>query len=456
MGDGIGRVHEKIRSFQKKYYLNLFIRGTILTLSILLGYFLLVSLLEHNLWMSPGLRLAIFLTFFAVAAVCVYRFLNQPLQWWVARRGMSEEQSAKLIGSSLPTVKDRLLNLLQLSSSSRESALSYASVQQKSRELDPLTFDTVIDLRENRRYLKYLAIPVCLVLLILLFNRNILTDSTDRLVHFNREYSPQAPFEFIVQNESLEAFYNEDFVFKVLLEGSAVPDNAYLVSNNQRLKLLNLGDGQFQYVFEKVQKPMSLQIEAAGFYSDAFEIKLINRPELVRFNVELDYPRYIQRRNEKISNAGNLEIPEGTTVTWKLNTSNTKDAAIKFAASPNLNAFQPGGAQAFSYSKKFLNPDQYEITLQNEESKNRERIAYHVEVIKDQHPQISVSNYRDSVLYKRVILGGAIADDYGVTQLSLHFRIRNEQQDEVLKSSVRIPPESSFSKISFTTGLSIP
>src|SRR5687768_17853951 len=112
MSDGVGRIHEKIKSFQRKYYLNIFIRGTILTLSILLGYFVLVSLLEHSLWLSQWMRLLIFITFFGVAGFCVYRFLNQPLQWWIARKGLNEQDAAKLIGGSIPTVKDRLLNLL--------------------------------------------------------------------------------------------------------------------------------------------------------------------------------------------------------------------------------------------------------------------------------------------------------------------------------------------------------
>ena len=95
MSDGTGRIHEKIKSFQRKYYLNLFIKGAILSLAIVIGYFVIASVLEHNLWLSQWARLLIFITFFAVAGVCILRFLNQPLQWWIARRGLNEEQSAR-------------------------------------------------------------------------------------------------------------------------------------------------------------------------------------------------------------------------------------------------------------------------------------------------------------------------------------------------------------------------
>jgi hypothetical protein len=439
MSEGVGRIQTKIKSFQKKYYLNLAIRGTILTLSILLGYFLLASLIEHNLWLGQWARLLIFITFFAIAGVCVFKFLNQPLQWWLAKRGLNDQESARIIGNAIPSIKDRLLNLIQLSSTSNSSALTYASVEQKSKEFEPVVFDQVINLNENKRYLKYLAIPVVVVLAILVLNKNILTQSTDRLVHFNREYSPQAPFTFQVVNESLNAFYNEDYNLKVRLTGDAVPENAYIVSKNLRLKLESTGNGEFQYLFERIQQPLSFQIEAAGFFSDAYELEVISRPELVRFTVELNYPRYIQRKNEKLANAGNLEIPEGTEVKWKINTVNAESAFIQFSSEKSSNQFQSSDNQGFEFTKMFKEPNQYEIMLQNDNSKNKDRIAYSVDVIKDQHPQIVVNNLRDSVLYKRIMLGGMIGDDYGVTQLDLHFRVRDENQKETLKQSVRIP-----------------
>ena len=439
MSNGVERIHEKIKSFQRKYYLNLFIRGGILTLSILLGYFVIASLLEHNLWLSQWARLAIFITFFAVAGLCILRFLNQPLQWWIAKRGLDEEQTARLIGRSIPTVKDRLVNLIQLATASKKSDLVFASVQQKSREFEPLVFDTVIDLRENTRHLKFLAIPVALVLIILLINSNILTQSTDRIVHFNRAYAPAAPFTFSIENDPLTAFYNENFTVQVDLKGKSVPQNAYIVSKNQRLKLVPTGPGKFEYTIERIQQPMEFQVEAAGFFSDAHTIEVVNRPELTRFNVELEYPRYLQRKNEKLTNAGNLDVPEGTNIRWKLNTAYAEKATISFGATKENFDFKTSDNQLYIFDKKFVNPDQYEIQLENEKSKNKERIAYQINVTKDQYPQIVVNNFRDTVLYERVLLGGMVGDDYGVTQLSLHFRVRNEDQKEIHNRSVKIP-----------------
>ena len=52
MGAGAERIHDKIRSFRKKYYLDIFVRGALLSLSILISYFLIAILLEYNLWLG--------------------------------------------------------------------------------------------------------------------------------------------------------------------------------------------------------------------------------------------------------------------------------------------------------------------------------------------------------------------------------------------------------------------
>ncbi len=153
----------------------------------------------------------------------------------------------------------------------------------------------------------------------------------------------------------------------------------------------------------------------------------------------LNIPDTSSVRIKKLVNAGNLEIPEGTVVHWNLSAMNTRKATILFSSDSSAKDFKTSDNQLYSYEKNFRSPDQYEIALVNDESQNRERIAYHIDVVKDQFPQISVNNYRDSILYQRIILGGGISDDYGISQLSLHFRVVDDKQKEMLSRNVNIP-----------------
>ncbi len=448
MGNGIEKIQEKINSFKRRYYLNLLVRGLLLTFSILFFYFLIAAILEYTLWFGPWGRFLILLSFFVVAFYCVYRFLRGPLVFWVSRKGLDDEQSARLIGNSLPSIEDRLVNLIQLSGS-QDSGLAYASIQQKTKEFEPVAFESVIHLEQNKKYAKYLAIPVGIILLIMIFNQSIITQSTNRIVNFNQKFSPTAPFNFIIQNQSLTGFFNEDFTLKISLEGNAIPDAAYLAIGSQSLKMENLGNGSFQYVFEKIQEQKSFQVEAAGYYSGAYEIAVVSRPELTAFNVELQYPKYLQRKNEKLINTGNLEIPEGTIITWKLNTSNANGATIMFLSDSSEINLQYIDNQVFIFKKSFKRADRYEVFLQNENSKNKERIAYNIGVIEDQFPQLTVSNFKDSILYKRIILGGLTSDDYGITQLNLEFHVKNDEQKILTKRSVNIPVTYNLAQQSF-------
>ncbi|MEQ9415305.1 MAG: hypothetical protein RIF39_15835, partial [Cyclobacteriaceae bacterium] len=178
MREGIKVIDSRLNSFRKRYYLNLFIKGTILTVSLVLLYFLIVSLIEYNLWLSGWARFTILLSFFGLVGFCIYRFLKEPISWWIYHKGLGQEESAQMIGAHFPAIKDRLLNVIQLSATQHESALLDAGIIQKSRQFDNVTFESAIDLGANKKYLKYLLIPFGIMLVLFFINNGIFTQST--------------------------------------------------------------------------------------------------------------------------------------------------------------------------------------------------------------------------------------------------------------------------------------
>jgi hypothetical protein len=449
MGEGIKPIYDNLASFRKKYYLNLFIRGTILTLSLILVYFIIASLLEYNLWMSRGARLLIFSSFIVLVLFCIYRFLKLPIRWWVYKRGLGQEESAKMVGHHFPTISDRLLNLLQLAELPGNSELVQAGIAQKSRSMHGISFEQAVDLRENRRYLKYFAVPFVLMGVLWVVDQNIFTQSTRRIVQFNTEFSPEAPFKFVVPQGNLTGFFNEDFTLQLNLDGDVIPESAYIVSGRQRLKMEQMKPGEFAYTFERLQTPMTFQFEASGFYSSTYTLELINRPELTGLKIDLLFPKYLGRRGEQLTNTGNLEIPEGTKVTWTVGGTHAKSASIAFGGGPE-NSMQLIGDELFTFGNSFFNPQDYWISLENDRAKNKDKIAYSIRVIKDQHPGIVVDHVRDSVLYKTVLLGGSISDDYGLTRLELRYNILKEGRKEpTAEKVIKLTLNSSSNQQSF-------
>jgi hypothetical protein len=185
----------------------------------------------------------------------------------------------------------------------------------------------------------------------------------------------------------------------------------------------NSGAGKFAYTFEKIQNTVSFQIESSGFFSVPYKINLINRPEVTQLKIKLAFPPYIGRRSEEITNAGNIEVPEGTQVTWRIESAFASKGSILYRSTGLSDNLQLIDNQVFTHTKNFRNPDQYSILLENESSKNRDKISYSVDVIKDQYPEIVVENLRDSVLFKSILLGGQVKDDYGISELSLHYEV---------------------------------
>ena len=63
-------------------------------------------------------------------------------------------------------MNDKLFNLIELAENDDKSELLLASIEQKSMALERVPFVSAIDLKDNLKYVKYLGLPVLIVLLI--------------------------------------------------------------------------------------------------------------------------------------------------------------------------------------------------------------------------------------------------------------------------------------------------
>lgn len=439
-------IRQKLRTFKKRYYVFLLLRGLILSAICVLTYFLIAVVAEYVLWLPSPVRFLLIASFIGVCLVSLYLFLRKPLLFYLMNKGMSDEEAARFIGELFPNVHDKLLNLLQLSGKA-DSTLAQASVQQRAREFQPIPFEKSIDLRRNTRYLRYLSVPLATLLLLLLMNASIITGSTYRIVHFDKPFLPEAPFAFIIQNEKLLAFRNEDFHLQVSLAGNAIPDHVYLVTGSNRYKMQPMSFGEFSYIFEKLQRPIDFYFEAAGFRSQSYQIALIERPELESLKIELKFPAYLARKPESLNNAGPLLIPEGTEVSWTARSNHADRALIKLNNS-NWLEMQHTDNQLFMYSDRLHSSGYYEIQLENRYSHNREQLRYPVEIIKDQYPELTVTHLPDSVYYKRLLTGGIISDDHGLTELRLVFHMKRGEKQQPAKT-IRLPINAGQTRQSF-------
>ena len=218
---------------------------------------------------------------------------------------ITHDQAAEIIGKHFTDVSDKLLNTLQLKkladANQQQRALIEASIDQKIETLKPVSFPSAINIKENTKYLKWVIFPAAVICIIALAAPSILTESTKRLIRHNEYFAPVAPFNFVVQNKSLSVVQGEDLKLDLKLEGDKLPADVYIETANNTFKLDKENISRFHYLFTNLQKNTIFSLSGNGFSSTAYEIKVNLKPSLLHFDVELNYPAYLHKKNETIT-----------------------------------------------------------------------------------------------------------------------------------------------------------
>lgn len=420
----------KLSEYKKKYYLNQLLRGSIFFLAIILSMYLVSTTADFGLKPGTTGRGFIFFSFLSVLIVAFAWLIARPVSKILSHKNqISDEEAAIQIGQLFPDLSDKLLNTIQLTKiSSQTNSLVAASIDKRIEEISVFQFATGIKYGTNKKYVKYVAYPSFILLVILLFVPQFLTESTVRLIRFDQEFSPASYFTINPITTNNIAFKNEDYTVQFKIEGTIVPDKIYLRSNNRKIKLTRNNE-LIEYTFKKVQDDFNFSIEATDYNSQPYLVKVYARPDIKNFNVQLDYPAYTSKESESFSNSGNLNIPEGTKVNWLINTISSDSVYFSFAPEYKPIPTEYTDNQLFSYGSRFFNNQDYTIHLENKFSSNKDEIKYHIEVVKDKFPSLSLDIHQDTTLYSFLYLGGNIADDYGISRLELVYNIKNDRSD---------------------------
>ena len=440
-------IQQKLEEFIRKYYTNELIKGAILFFAIGLLYLLITLLVEYFLWLNPLGRRILFWAFVFVELGLFVRFIAFPLaKLFKLQKGIDYEEASKIIGNHFPQVNDKLLNVIQLNQNQRESELLVASIDQKATELQPVPFKSAVNFKKNAKYLKYAAIPVLVFLLFsALGGMDIFSSSYKRVVHYDTAFEPPAPFSFIIMNDDLNAVENKPFNLKIRTEGTAIPENASINYNGETYYLQQTAPGFFEYTFQQPVESIDFSLKANKVTSREYVLEVVKTPSLLNFEMVLDYPSYTGKNDETLKSTGNATIPEGTRVRWNVATKNTNAVTLKIADTSF--SFVSKG-ENFNFEKGIYNKFDYAITTSNEKLKDYENLAFTLNVVKDQFPEIEVQSKQDSADSQRVLFLGQISDDYGLTKLRLvYFPEGDEKQ---AKTQALPLNKTNFDQFTFT------
>ncbi|OIQ37431.1 MAG: hypothetical protein BM563_08465 [Bacteroidetes bacterium MedPE-SWsnd-G1] len=413
-------IQEKLQQFIRKYYLNELIKGSILFISFGLIYFMCTLFIEHFLWLQPLARTVLFWLFILVEIGLLTNYIFVPLFKLVGlRKGLSLDEASRLIGTHFKEVDDKLLNVLQLKNESNQSELLLASIEQKSIELVPVPFKKAINFSGNKAYIRYLIVPILIWGVVYVSgNINLFNESYDRVVHHQRAYEPPAPFSFHVLNEGLDVIQGKSITLQIETKGNLIPEDVTIHFLDQKSLTKNNGFGLFEHTFSSVQQNLEFYIESNGVSSKSYLINVIRTPTISSFEMWLDYPSYTKKKDELLKNSGNANVPQGTSITWRLIGTNTSKIQFK---TDETKLFNKVSTDEFEFVKRIYNRLDYTISSSNDQLENYESLKYGIEVIKDEYPKIEVKSDIDSVRYGPVQFAGQLSDDYGLNSLELIY-----------------------------------
>ena len=426
---------EKLNKFVKRFYTNLLIKGGIYSLAVLTIFFILFSTIEHFTQFGVGSRTFLFWTYLTVNALIAIKYILIPLLHLLSfGKILSHKQAAKIIGTHFTEVGDKLLNILELQDmSATENALINASIQQKINDIKPISFGSAINYSDNKKYTKWILIPVVIILLFIISGKQyILTESSARILKHNTFFEPKAPFQYLILNPKLEVIQFEDYKLAIEIIGNEIPNEVFIQSNGNSFRFKKNSNTTFEYLFKGVNNDIQFQFLAGGYKSENYTLKALPQPKVVDFSLQLNYPNYTKTKNETIKNNGDIIIPEGTSVQWQVKLQNTEDVYLIFSESKH----NQSTTNTFNYKKSFFISTPYQIITQNKHQLS-DTLSYYIKVIPDAYPQIKVTQSFDST-NAQFLFSGEIEDDYLLKKLIFNYQITSNDTNPLVSQELTI------------------
>jgi hypothetical protein len=432
--------------FIKRYYYNQLIKGALYFISGFIGLAVVISLLEYFGFFSSQIRAVLFFGFIAFNVFVFIKYLIIPLlHLFKIGKSVTLDDAAVLLGRFFKNVvDDKITNTLQLrkylEQDNHKSELLIASIEQKSALLARYPFKNAVNFSENKKYLY----PALVIILLFLSGWYLapmaFRDPVNRIVQFDRHFERPAPFDIYLLNElPLSGFKNERFTLKLEPRGNVLPSEIFISYGKIRHKMNSTERNLFEHEFRNLDKTTKFFIEANGFNFGPYTLNIISKAVIKGFSLSVDYPGYTGRRKDTFQNVGDLEIPEGSIVSWSIFTEDTDKVQFQDRKSALDTIIGYTKSNSFEFRKKVLNELEYSIVAMDQEAARGDSLSYFIKIIKDMSPVISINEYRDSILVSRIFMQGMIRDDYGFSRLSFHYKIISDRSSDEKFISVPIP-----------------
>ncbi len=441
---------KKLDSFRRRYFLYLFLRGTILFLLISIILFVVINVLEYQFYMSSIWRRIAFVTsvlfvFFIFVRYVIFTGLNVI----GLVKGLNNSRASRLILRFMPEIKDRLVNVLELhdnTSNIYSQEITDAAISQKINELKIFDFSRAVSMKGLKNLFGYFILSFLIVIVIHLFNNSLFIESGNRIVRYNQQFVKPAPYTFVWNNKVEGVKKGETYTLKLKCVGNDIPTIMYLNIGGINYLMKSVGNYEFEFELVSLVNPVNFYFTDIKYLSENYLLDIIPVPVINSFLTEIEPPVYTNLDNIRLENVGDMKVPKGSKVNWTFDAYDTDSVIIILNKTDSIIA-ENDNRNSFVAGLAIFKTSFYEIIVKNNKTEFENIMNFKIEVTEDMFPEISVVQMVDSNFMTRFYFKGNIHDDYGFSDLRFHLNIELEDSAVVLPFNQFILPQEFYYSI---------
>jgi hypothetical protein len=429
MSTNIDIINNKLEKLARKFYLNKIISGGLLffLFFFFLSFLLLVA--EYILYLNVNIKVYLIISFFLFLFISFILLIIIPLlKFFNLIKGLSVLKLNELIIVAFPEIKDKLINIIELSGSGTTDVYSNelltASINQKIEEIHYFDFNKALNFKSNFRFLYILAGSLMVSLLLFFLNPSLYKDSTYRLINYNKTFVRPLRNEIVLLNNNLSIGKGDDFLLNAAIKGIKEGDEVTLLISGKTFQLKNDSSNYYSYKFNNVNNNIFFQFVINKNSSQLYKLEILEKPVLTRFSVKLAKPGYTAAKDEEIENNTEFTVPVGTVVTVTFNAINTDSV---FYGNDSINtSLTKSGKNEFIFKEQLRSNQSNSVHLKNTNFYLPDYLKLSFKILPDEYPTIDVVRMTDSLEFTKLYFKGKIFDDYGFKELVFKIKINDK------------------------------
>lgn len=460
-----GSIRESLDAFRRKYYTNEIIRGSIVLLLFISILFLTVIFGESIFNFSVTVRTFLFFSLLlSFLVVLIYKIGIPFLKLTRVGNVMSDAEAAIFIGKHIKEIDDKLLNTVQLMQDSHpDNALLQAAIESKTSELRLFTFSKAVSFKTNVKLARYLVVPALVVMTILLFQPEVLTQSSYRLVNYGTDFPPPPPFYIRLNDIPERLEEGKSFDIQAEIQGNDVPAELFVFLNRKGSSdwipypMSKKGIQNFQYELSQVNEDISFMVGNAEVKTPVYQVNVWRAPAVGSFTAIIQYPRYTRKLPDTMpENVGDFSVLKGAFITWKLQSRGDVDVAT-LVFNDNDVPLKRMSDNSFMGVHIVSRESDYRFHLASANIKNQDTNHYHVLVVEDRYPTALIRSPQPEFqlpVSGVLPLDYDLGDDYGISKAQLWYRYTRTQSGNKVSDEYQVL-DLPFDKLSKSSAFNI-